>query len=63
MRQSVKQQVIMLANGILQNANMLKHVFQNEGVSDAECRAMLIAFTTLTDEDNKILKEILKNTL
>lgn len=63
MRHSVKQQVIMLANSIIQNVTTLKKVFQDEQVSDAECNAMLMAFTTLTDEDNKLLKEILKNTI
>lgn len=61
MRLTNKQQVIMLANGIIQNANTLKKVFQDEQATVAECKAALTACTTLTDEYNQALKVILKN--
>lgn len=60
MTQADKQQVVLLANSIIQNVNTLKLVFQDEKASDAECKATLMAFASLIEADLKVLKTIYK---
>lgn len=61
MTQAEKQTVVNASNSIIEKANTLKRVFQDQTASDAQYKAALMAFSSIMGEEIQTMKNVLKN--